>query len=253
MGLLDGKSAIVTGAGSGIGRAAARRFAAEGASVVLVSRRAAPLEALAAEIAAAGGTAIPCPGDVTDPAAAESAVALAVARFGGLDVAFDNAGDLGALGPAETLEVDAFRATLETNLVAAFACARAQLPALEARGDSLIFTGSFVGVTAGLAGMAPYAAAKAGLLGLTRVLAAEYGPRGVRVNALLPGGTDTPMGEAATATPEARAAVEGLHALKRLAAPEEIAGAALFLASGLSGFVTGTTLFADGGVSISRG
>ncbi|MEE3099192.1 MAG: SDR family NAD(P)-dependent oxidoreductase, partial [Pseudomonadota bacterium] len=92
MGLLDGKSAIVTGAGSGIGRAAARRFAAEGASVVLVSRRAAPLEALAEEIAAAGGTALPCPGDVTDPAAAESAVALATARFGGLDIAFDNAG-----------------------------------------------------------------------------------------------------------------------------------------------------------------
>ncbi|TGR65997.1 SDR family oxidoreductase, partial [Mesorhizobium sp. M2D.F.Ca.ET.223.01.1.1] len=108
-----------------------------------------------------------------------------------------------------------------------------------------IFTSSFVGYTAGMPGMAAYAAAKAGLIGLTQVLAAEYGPKGLRVNALLPGGTDTPV--ATTTTPEARAFVEGIHALKRMAQPEEIARSALYLASDASSFTTGTALFADGG------
>lgn len=121
---------------------------------------------------------------------------------------------------------------------------------LERGGGSLIFTSSFVGYTAGMPGMAAYAAAKAGLIGLTQVLAAEYGPRGLRVNALLPGGTDTPG--ATTTTPQARAFVEGIHALKRMAQPEEIARSALYLASNASSFTTGTALFADGGVSINR-
>ena len=116
----------------------------------------------------------------------------------------------------------------------------------------MIFTSSFVGHAIGFPGMAAYAASKAGLVGLARTLAAEYGARGLRVNALLPGGTDTEMGRAAAATPQQREMVAGLHALKRMAAPEEIARAALFLASDASSFVTGTTLFVDGGVSIGK-
>lgn len=120
-------------------------------------------------------------------------------------------------------------------------------------GGSLIFTSTFVGYTAGFPGMGAYAASKAGLIGLTQVIASEYGARGIRANALLPGGTDTPMGRDAMASPEARAYVENLHALKRLATPAEIARSALYLASDASSFTTGTALLVDGGVSVHRG
>ena len=121
-------------------------------------------------------------------------------------------------------------------------------------GGSLIFTSTFVGYTAGMPGMGAHAASKAGLIGLVQVLAVELASRNIRVNALLPGGTDTPASitNAPDATPEVLAFVNGLHALKRMAQPEEIANAALFLASDLSSFVTGTAMLADGGVSISR-
>jgi len=123
---------------------------------------------------------------------------------------------------------------------------------VERGGGSLIFTSTFVGHTVGFPGMAAYAASKAGLLGLTQVLAAEYGPQGIRVNALLPGGTDTPMGRLVADTPEKQDFVAGLHALKRIAAPEEIARSALYLASEAGSFTTGTAMLVDGGVSVLR-
>lgn len=253
MGALINKTAIVTGASSGIGMAAARLFASEGARVVLVARRAAKLDRLVSEIVAGGGQAAALAGDLTSEDCAREAVELALDRFGGLDVAFNNAGSLGALGSLDQVSLDGWRETLDSNLSSAFLCAKHQLPALlRGGGGSMIFTSSFVGHAIGFPGMAAYAASKAGLVGLARTLAAEYGARGLRVNALLPGGTDTEMGRAAAATPEQREAVAGLHALKRMAAPEEIARAALFLASDASSFVTGTTLFVDGGVSIGK-
>jgi NAD(P)-dependent dehydrogenase (short-subunit alcohol dehydrogenase family) len=109
-----------------------------------------------------------------------------------------------------------------------------------------------VGMTAGMPGTAAYAASKAGLVGLTKVLAAELGPNGIRVNAILPGGTDTPMAREMINTPEALAFVQGLHALKRIATPDEIARSVLYLASDASSFTTGTALLVDGGVSINR-
>ena len=250
---LKGKVAIVTGASSGIGRATARLFAAEGASLVVSARRREALEELVAEIADAGGRAVAHAGDVREEACAESLVALAVGEFGGLDVAFNNAGTLGEMGPAAEISVEGWRDTLETNLTGAFLGARHQIPALVARGGgALVFTSTFVGHGVGFPGMAAYAASKAGLIGLTQVLAAELGDKGIRVNALLPGGTDTPMGHAVADTPEARSFVEGLHALKRIAQPEEIARSALYLASDASSFMTGATLLVDGGVSICR-
>jgi NAD(P)-dependent dehydrogenase (short-subunit alcohol dehydrogenase family) len=192
-------------------------------------------------------------GDVGEEAVAEALVAAAMREFGRLDIAFNNAGTLGAMGPVTQITPEGWRSTIDTNLTSAFFAARHQIPALMASGGgSLIFTSTFVGYSVGFPGMAAYAASKAGLVGLARVLAAEYGAQGVRVNALLPGGTDTPMGRSVADTPEARAAVEGLHALKRLASPEEIAQAALFLASDMSRFVTGTAMLADGGVSTYR-
>ncbi len=248
---LIGKVAIVTGASSGIGRATAKLFAEQGASVVVTARRKAELDALVAEIVETGGPAHALAGDISDEAHAKALVELAVEKFGGLDIALNNAGSTGEIGRSTAISGDGWRNTVDTNLTGAFLGAKHQIPAmLERGGGSLIFTSSFVGYTAGMPQMAAYAAAKAGLIGLTQVLAAEYGPQGLRVNALLPGGTDTPA--ATFKTSEERAFVEGLHALKRIARPEEIAWSALYLASEASSFTTGTALLADGGVSINR-
>ncbi len=255
MTMLAGKSAIIAGASAGIGREAALLFAREGAQLVLTARRATELEQLAEEIAAAGGTAVAMPGDVRDDDHAAALVAAAEARYGGLDIAFNNAGIIGRNAPTGELQPRDWQEVLDVNLTAAFLAARHQAPALQRRGGgSLVFTGSFVGHTAGMPGMSAYAAAKAGLVGLVQCLAAELGPSGIRVNALLPGGTDTAMNVARApgAGPEVLAFVQNLHALKRLAEPEEIARAALFLASDLASFVTGSAMLADGGASICR-
>lgn len=139
------------------------------------------------------------------------------------------------------------------NLTGGFLCAKHQIPAMLSRGGgSIIFTSTFIGYTVGLPHTAAYAASKAGLIGLTKALAAEFGRKGIRVNALVPGGTDTAMSRAFADTPEALGFVRGLHALKRMAAPEEIAQSALYLASEASSFTTGSALLTDGGVSIVR-
>jgi NAD(P)-dependent dehydrogenase (short-subunit alcohol dehydrogenase family) len=253
MASLAGKVAIITGASSGIGRATAQLFAEEGARVVVTARRQDALDALVGEIAARRGEAVAVAGDVGDPETAKTLVDVAVERFGGVDIAFNNAGTLGVVGPIAELSLEAWRATLDTNLTAAFLGAKHQLPALVERGGgSMIFTSTFVGYSAGFPGLAAYAASKAGLIGLTRVLAAEFGSAGVRVNAILPGGTDTPMGQTVANTDEARSFVAGLHALKRMALPEEIARSVLYLASDQSSFVTGAAMLVDGGVSINR-
>ncbi|WP_342358570.1 SDR family oxidoreductase [Terrarubrum flagellatum] len=255
MNTLKKKVAIITGASSGIGRATALLFAREGAKLVLSGRRKDALDALVSEIAAQDGEAIAIAGDVTDEAHAQALVSTAIEKFGGLDIAFNNAGIVGAMKPVAELSLEEWRETLETNLTSAYFAARHQLPALLARGGgSLIFTSSFVGHTAGMPGMGAYAASKAGLIGLTETLAVECGARGVRVNALLPGGTETPIAvwNAPGAGPEVRSFIEGLHALKRVAQPDEIARAALFLASDASSFMTGAAMLVDGGVSINR-
>jgi len=249
MPLLQDKIAIITGASSGIGRAAAEIFAREGASLVLVARRAALLEDCARAIRAAGGRAIACPGDVTSPETHEAAVEAAVREFGGLHAAFNNAGTVGETGRLCRLDPAQWRAILDANLTSAFLAARAQVPAmLESGGGSLIFTGSFVGNSVGLPGMGAYAAAKAGLGGLVKALTADYAHLGIRANALLPGGTDTPM----AGSEENKAWAAGLHPLGRIARAEEIANAALFLASDLSSFVAGSNLWADGGNAATK-
>jgi len=253
MKILQGKIAIVTGASSGIGRASARLFAREGARIVAVARGEERLHALVADIRGDGGEAIAVAGDVRDEDCARAAVQAATEHFGGLDIAFNNAGTLGEMGPTPELSTAGWQETLDVNLTCAFLAAKHQLPAMRARGGgSLIFTSTFVGHTVGLPGAAAYAASKAGLLGLTRALAAEFGAEGIRVNALLPGGTDTPMARAMNGTPGAWTFVENLHALKRTATPEEQARSALYLASDASSFTTGTALLVDGGVSITR-
>lgn len=244
MAMLENKVAIVTGASSGIGRAIARRFAAEGAAVVLAARNGAALADLVAEIAGQGGRARHVAGDVTDPETHARLVALAGEAFGGLDVAVNNAGAVGAIRPLAEISDGEWDEVIATNLTAAFLGARAQIPAMLARGGgSIVFTSSFVGTSVGLPGMAAYGASKAALMGLVKGIAADYAAQGVRANALLPGGTATAMAGDASQ----RDWAAGLHAMKRIAEPEEIAAAALFLAGPMASFVTGSALYADGG------
>ncbi|HEV3105128.1 MAG TPA: SDR family oxidoreductase [Trinickia sp.] len=250
---LSGKVAIVTGASGGIGRETAKLFAREGAKVVVAARREKELEELVDEIVGEGGEAVSLAGDVQSEDYARALVALAVSRFGRLDVAFNNAGTLGEMGPTTGVSEAGWSATVSTNLTSAFLGAKHQIPEmLKQGGGSIIFTSTFVGYTFAFPGTAAYAASKAGLIGLTQALAAEYGPQGVRVNAVLPGAVDTDMYRGMNNTPESQAFVSNLHALKRVAKPEELARSVLYLASDDSSFVTGTASLVDGGVSITR-
>lgn len=251
MNLLQNKVALITGASSGIGRATAKLFAREGARVIVSARREKALNTLVEEIIREGGQAKAWAGDVTQESYAKSLVDLAVKTFGGLDIAVNNAGTLGACTTTPNMTFDAWNNTISTNLSSAFLGAKYQLPAMKS-GGSIVFTSSFVGYTVGMPEKADYAASKAGLVGLTKALASEYGPRGIRVNALLPGGTDTPMSAEFGNAPEIVAFVKNMHALKRTASPEEIAKSALYLASDLSSFTTGTAMLVDGGVSICK-
>jgi NAD(P)-dependent dehydrogenase (short-subunit alcohol dehydrogenase family) len=252
---LAGKVAIVTGASSGIGRATARLFAEQGARVVVAARRQHELDTLVSEVTATGAEAVALAGDVRDEAFAKRLAGTAVERFGGLDVAFNNAGVFGELTPTWDRSIEDWQDVLATNLTSAFLGAKHQIPVMLQRGGgSIIFTSSFVGCGIGLPGAGAYAASKAGIVGLMQVLAAELGDRGIRANAILPGGVDTPMNmaNAPDAGPEVQEFVNGLHAVKRIASPEEIAQSVLYLASDASSFVTGEAHRVDGGVSISR-
>lgn len=241
---LEGRVAIVTGASSGIGRATALMFAAQGAAVVINARRQAQLEEVASAVRSNGGRAQVVAGDISQPETHEELVRAAVREFGGLDVAINNAGTVGPLKPLAEVTLEEWRETVATNLTGAYLGARSQIPAmLDRGGGSIVFMSSFVGTSVGLPGMAAYGASKAALMGLVKGITADYSARGIRANALLPGGVDTAL--AGDQSQKDWAA--GLHAMKRIAQPEEIAAVALFLASSMASFVTGSALFADGG------
>lgn len=250
---LTNKVALVTGASSGIGRATAKLFAKEGAKVVVGARRESELQSLVKEIEADGGVAVALAGDVRSEAYAKALVDLAVAKFGQLDVAFNNAGTLGEGGASTDVSEDGWNQTLAINLTGPFLGAKHQIAQmLKNGGGSVIFTSTFVGYSFAFPGVAAYAASKAGLIGLTQALASEFGPQGVRVNAVLPGAVDTEMYRDKNDSEEARTFITNLHALKRVATPEELARSVLYLASDDSAFVTGTASLVDGGVSITR-
>jgi 3-oxoacyl-[acyl-carrier protein] reductase len=243
----DGKSALVTGASRGIGRAIAIEFAKRGADVALLGRDVATLEETAALCAAArpGTVAHAFACDVTDQASVDAAVAETVARFGRLDCAVANAGQsLDAL--LLRLRAETLDGLLAVNLKSAFyLCGAVARPMMKQRSGSIVLMSSIVGIM-GNAGQAAYAASKAGLLGLCKSLAKELGSRNIRVNAVAPGLIETAMTE--KMPDAAREFLIKQAALARLGRPEDVSGAVAFLCSDAAGYITGQTLVIDGGV-----
>ena len=217
---LSGKVAIITGASKGIGAAMAQAFADAGASVVIGARNAGQLEQAAERLRSTGGKVATVAGDVADEDYAGELVEAAQLQFGRLDIGVNNAGMLGDMTEAASMSSENWRRVIDVNLSGAFWGARAQIPAiLKAGGGSVVFTSSFVGHGVAFPGMAAYAASKAGLIGLTQALAVEYGAQGLRVNALLPGGTKTDMAGDFSDNPDVENVIASYHALKRMAAP----------------------------------
>jgi NAD(P)-dependent dehydrogenase (short-subunit alcohol dehydrogenase family) len=252
-GRLEGKVALITGGTSGIGRAGAARFCREGASVVVGALDDGGADEVLTSLQEQGdGDAFFVPTDVRDPRAVERLVEAAVGRFGRLDVVYSNAG-LMETGAATETSDEVWRQMIEINLTGQFNVAREALPALMETGNSsLIFTASDLGLV-GARELVAYCAAKGGVVNMTRAIAVDSTPRGVRVNCLCPGPVDTPMVRRwfdEAENPETLKATQLEPVLAgRFADPDEIASAALFLASDESSFMTGAMLVVDGGVT----
>jgi len=253
MGALDGQVAVITGAGSGIGAAAARAFAAAGARVVVSDVADAAGEAVVAEIAAAGGQAVYCRADVREAAQVEALMARAVAEFGTLSTVFNNAG-IGTYGLVPDLDPAMWEQILAVNLSGVYLGCRAAIPHLRrARGGSIINTASISGLF-GDYGMAAYNAAKGGVVNLTRTVALDHARDGIRANAICPGAIDTPLlRQMLDALPAMEPAFREAIPLGRLGRPEEIADLAVFLASPAASYVTGAALVIDGGLTAHTG
>lgn len=252
MGKLEGKVALVTGSGTGIGAAMAGLFAAEGAHVVVSGDREPSLLETAAAIRARGGSAETRVCDVTDEAALTSLVRDLSARRGRLDILVNNAFRMSA-EPIATMSTEAWKASFTVALDAVFFATRAALPLMAEQGGGAILNISSTAGHAALHSLAGYSSAKAALESFTRVAAIEGAPGGVRVNALAPGCIATPGTLAAFPTEAARRAMYRLIPLGRFGEPDEIAKAALFLVSDDASFVTGTCLVVDGGQRASLG
>jgi len=243
-----GKAALVTGGGTGIGRATALAFARAGARVVVAGRRAAEGEGTVRQIRDAGGEATFVATDVTDEAAVRALVDAAVATYGRLDAAFNNAGNVGQPGPLTDLSAEGFAYTVAGNLTSVWLCMKYEIPAMLGRGGGAIVNNASNLGHIGMPNMAAYAAAKHGVVGLTQAAALEYAAQGIRVNAVSPGSIETPMGEQAFGSIENyRQVMAPNHPVGRIGLPEEVASAVLYLSSDNAGFITGQALLIDGG------
>lgn len=254
MGRLSGRSAVITGAASGIGRAAAKLFAAEGASMVIADR-AAEVDDTAAAIVAAGGKAVALKGDAGDDAFVQSLVDRAISEHGGLDVFWANAGISGGFAPLHEQTAEYWTEILRINLIGCFLAVKHASTAMIPTGKgSIICTASVAGIRSGAGGPA-YSASKAGVISLVQTACNELYGTGIRVNAIAPGLIETGMTKPIFDGARARGnenKIGQLNPTARYGVPEEIARAALFLASDDASYVNGQTLAVDGGLSTSH-
>lgn len=253
-GRLDGKVAIVTGGGSGIGRASAELFARQGATVGVVDIRAEAAHEVAAAISAEGGRALGLAADVTDDAQVRSAVDAVVAEFGNVTVLYNNAG-IGSSGAVDVAQESDWDRCFDINVKGTFLCSRAAVPSMLAAGGGSIINQGSVAALVGIANFAAYCAAKGAVVALTRSMSVDLAPRGIRVNVIAPGTVYTPLMEPMLTARGGGDLDKGLamtiekYPIGRLGDPADIAAAALFLASDEAAFVTGSVLTADGGMT----
>ncbi|HXJ80178.1 MAG TPA: SDR family NAD(P)-dependent oxidoreductase [Candidatus Methylomirabilis sp.] len=256
----DGKVALVSGAGSGIGRATAVGFAARGAQVAVADLDRTKAEAVTAEISGAGGKAIAIVADAGTPAGVEAMIGRTVEAFGGLDILHNNAFGQPPLPPGQSrlaftgdLDEGVWAHVINLGLTAVFRATKRAIPELLARGGgAIVNTASISGLFADFA-IGAYNAAKAGVINLTRVTAIEYAGRGIRVNCVCPGAIDTPLLRPSLSIPGFAEDTLAQIPMRRLGRPEEIAHVVMFLASDLASYVTGAAVVADGGLTAQTG
>jgi NAD(P)-dependent dehydrogenase (short-subunit alcohol dehydrogenase family) len=248
---LDGKVCVITGAASGIALGAARAFVSEGAIVGLIDRNEPGLKAVSTEL---GDAAFPLPTDVTDEASVQAAFAEVKRRHGRLDVLYTCAAVqlIGEDAPVHELPVEVWDRTHAVNLRGVFLSCKhgVQLMIEAGNGGSVINCGSPTGLTMCGAGWHAYSSSKAGVMGLTRVMAADLAKYGIRVNGIVPGTIATSLTQKLVDNPTTRAQLESLHPIGRIGTPEDMAGVAVFLASDESKFATGGHFHVDGGISV---
>jgi NAD(P)-dependent dehydrogenase (short-subunit alcohol dehydrogenase family) len=248
-GRFEGSIVIVTGASYGIGRATSVAFAREGATVVVSDVVDSGGEETVGLIRKSGGTARYVRCDISSANDVRALVEGTVKTYGRLDVAFNNAGIEGSQGPVGELPEAEWRRVIDVNLTGEFLCMQQELQQMEKQGGGAIVNNASILGTVGFANAGAYCAAKHGVLGLTQVAAMEYATKGIRINSVCPGFIETPMLARAglTTNAEVRQALVGLHPMKRLGRPKEIADAVLYLSSPQASFVTGAALYVDGG------
>ncbi|MBW2062213.1 MAG: SDR family oxidoreductase [Deltaproteobacteria bacterium] len=241
------KIVLVTGGGTGIGRATARLFAKEGASIVLMGRRKAPLTRVCREISRMGGKALPITGDVTDEQSVHQVIQNALKGFKRIDILVNSAGVAGEAVPVHETTDEVWAELIDSNLTGSFRMIRAILPFFLEKRKGVIVNVASIAALVGLNHMAAYSAAKAGIVALTRCIAVEYGHLGIRCNCICPGTVETNMTRDYLAYPGRYQRLSSTNPLNRISRADEIAQGILYLGSDESSFVTGTILVVDGG------